>query len=88
MDQVKEEEEHALKLINYVNQRGGRVCFELIESPASQEWSSPICVFKDALKLEDKVTEVCKFFSVRLASRVLRADQEDSSENNKIALYS
>lgn len=58
MDQVKEEQEHALKLINYVNIRGGRVCLDLIESPLAQEWSSPVLVLKDALKLEDKVTEV------------------------------
>ena len=60
MDQVKEEQEHAQKLINYVNQRGGRVSFEALESPTAQDWTTASCVLKDALKLEDKVTEVSR----------------------------
>lgn len=58
MDQVQEEQEHAIKLMNYINERGGKVQFELLDCPIAQDWNSPICVLKDALKLEDKVTDV------------------------------
>ncbi len=38
----EEEREHAMKLINYQNMRGGRVLFQDIARPATQEWSSAL----------------------------------------------
>jgi len=51
-----EEREHAQKLIDYQNKRGGRVVFKSIEAPP-QEWSSPLAALEAALELEKIVNE-------------------------------
>ena len=53
--QYKEEQLHAQKLYDYVNERGGRVIFSQIESPKT-EWKDVIEVFKDVYSHEQKVT--------------------------------
>lgn len=53
--QFKEEQAHAEILINYVNQRGGRVLLAPI-AEVPTEWACPVCAFKDTLEHEQKVT--------------------------------
>ena len=53
--QSKEELFHVSKFYDYVIQRGGKVVLESIDKPPL-EWSSPLAVFEDAYKHEQKVT--------------------------------
>ena len=55
--QYKEEISHALKLYDYVHERGGRVTLQAIQQPKS-EFKSPLDVFKQALGHEREVTEM------------------------------
>ncbi len=54
--QADEEKEHALKIFDFVNERGGRVVLEAIEKPQT-EWGSPLEVFEAVLEHEKKVTQ-------------------------------
>jgi len=51
---ASEEREHALKLISYMNKRGGKVYFAAIPQPAS-EWKSALQILEEILALEKKV---------------------------------
>lgn len=53
--QAMEESTHAMKIFDYVNERGGRVVVDAIEKPATK-WSSPLAAFEAVLKHEQKVT--------------------------------
>jgi len=53
--QIQEESMHAMKLYDFVNERGGRVLLKAIEEPA-MEWSSPLAAFEAAYAHEQKVT--------------------------------
>lgn len=53
--QAQEELMHAMKFYDFINQRGGRVVLSQIEAPPI-EWSSPVEVFEETLKHEQKVT--------------------------------
>lgn len=53
--QAEEEMEHARKIYDYVNERGGRVILEGIDKPKN-EWESNLEVFEDSLAHEEKVT--------------------------------
>ena len=53
--QFQEELNHAMKLFDYVSERGGRVVLEAIEKPPS-EWKSPLDAFKAVYNHEVKVT--------------------------------
>lgn len=53
--QVQEEQFHAMKLFNYVLERGGKVTLGPIEAPPN-DWDSPLAVFEATLKHEQKVT--------------------------------
>jgi ferritin len=53
--QNQEETMHAMKFYSFINERGGRIRLEAIEGPAL-EWSSPLEVFQETLKHEEKVT--------------------------------
>jgi ferritin len=53
--QAKEEMTHALRLHNYVNDRGGRVKLTAIDGPPT-DWDSPLAVFEATLAHEQKVT--------------------------------
>ena len=55
--QMQEELLHALKIFDFVNERKGRVLMKAIEQPPS-EWKSPLNVFEDTLKHEQKVTNM------------------------------
>jgi len=53
--QTMEEEVHAIKLYNYICERGGRVKLDPIEGPKT-EWKSPLEAFEDAYAHEQKVS--------------------------------
>jgi ferritin len=53
--QAQEELMHAMKLYDFINQRGGRTLLAAIEAPPAQ-WDSSLAVFEDTLKHEKKVT--------------------------------
>jgi ferritin len=53
--QTQEELVHAMKMYEFVNDRGGRVVLKEIKGPKT-EWSSPVEAFEDALKHEQTVT--------------------------------
>lgn len=50
-----EEREHAFKLVEYQNRRGGRVVFQDIGKPEQQGWNSPLEAVEAALAYEKKV---------------------------------
>ena len=53
--QTQEELMHAMKIYDFINQRGGRAILAAIDAPPAQ-WDSPLAVFEDTLKHEQKVT--------------------------------
>ena len=53
--QTQEELTHAIKIYDYVNERGNRVVLKQVEEPPS-EWSSPLAAFQQAYQHEQKVT--------------------------------
>lgn len=55
--QFEEEQFHALRFYDYVNERGGRVYLKTFETP-KHEWSSIVEVFEDVLKHELHVTDM------------------------------
>lgn len=55
--QAKEEEEHAMKFFDYINDRGGRVTLLPIPAPP-KDYSSVLAVMEETLKHEQKVTSL------------------------------
>lgn len=55
--QAQEELGHSIKITNYINERGGRCIMEGIEKPQT-DWDSPLHVFEDVVKHEQKVTSL------------------------------
>jgi ferritin len=53
--QTQEEIVHAMKIYDYVNERGGRVILKSIAEPQT-EWKSPLAAFEAAYGHEQKVT--------------------------------
>jgi ferritin len=53
--QAGEEHSHAMKIFDYVNDRGSHVALGAIEAPKA-EWKSPLDAFEDAYKHEQKIT--------------------------------
>ena len=53
--QAGEENGHAMRISDFVNNRSGRVTLTAIEAPKT-EWKSPLDVFEDAYKHELKIT--------------------------------
>lgn len=53
--QTQEEVMHAMKIYDYINERGGRVVLKAIAEPATK-WKSPLAAFEAAYKHEQKVT--------------------------------
>lgn len=54
--QADEEREHAMKIYDFVLDRGGRVTLQAIEAPPA-DFSSPLAVFEAAYGHEQKVTK-------------------------------
>ena len=57
MVQYKEEMIHAMKIYNFIAERGGRIELEAIDKP-KDEWKSPLAVFEAVYKHEQKVTSL------------------------------
>lgn len=53
--QTQEEIVHAMKIYDYLNERGGRVMLKSIDEPQT-EWKSPLAAFEAAYGHEQKVT--------------------------------
>lgn len=53
--QAKEETGHAMKMYDYVHDRGGRVKLTAIDAPPV-EWESPLAIFEAAHGHEQKIT--------------------------------
>jgi ferritin len=53
--QVQEEDMHAMKFYNFINERGGRVLLKPIDGPPT-EWESALGAFEAVLEHEQKVT--------------------------------
>jgi len=53
--QAQEEMVHAMKIYDFVNERGGRVLLKSIDAPTT-EWDSPLAVFEAAYAHEQLVT--------------------------------
>ena len=53
--QTQEEMVHAMKIYDYVIERGGRVALEAVSKPVV-EWKSPLAAFQAAYKHEQHVT--------------------------------
>ena len=56
--QSDEERGHASIFIKYQNMRGGRVVFQDVSKPATDDWESALVAFQAALALEKKVNAV------------------------------
>ena len=55
--QAQEEQAHALKFFDFVNERGGRVMLQAIDEPPA-EFESPLNVFEETLSHEQTVTSL------------------------------
>jgi ferritin len=55
--QAQEEQEHALKFFDFINERGGRVTLHAIDQPPAG-FDSPLNVFEETLSHEQKVTSL------------------------------
>lgn len=55
--QAQEEVEHAMRIFNFVVDRGGRVNLSAIDGPETQ-WKSPLDAFQTAYKHEQHVTKL------------------------------
>ncbi len=55
--QVQEEMVHAMKIYNYIDERGGRVIMDAIAAPRN-EWDSALEVFEHAYQHEQHVTSL------------------------------
>jgi ferritin len=53
--QAQEEDMHAMKFYNFLNERGGRILLKAIDGPPT-EWDSPLAAFEAVLEHEQKVT--------------------------------
>lgn len=56
-DHAEEEMAHAMRIYDYVNERGGRVRLMAIDAPEN-EWDSIEAIIADALKHEEHVTQL------------------------------
>ena len=54
--QAEEEQEHAMKIFDFVHDRGGRVALQAIGQPPA-DFASPLAVFEAAYAHEQKVTK-------------------------------
>ena len=55
--QAEEETFHAMKMFDYVHERGGEVTLTTIDQPESQ-WESPLAVIEAVLRHEEHVTSL------------------------------
>ena len=62
----EEENEHARNLMKYQNMRGGRVIFQDISKPQSEDWKSALTAVQAALDLEKKINAVMTLLNLLL----------------------
>jgi len=72
--QAQEEDFHAMKFFDYVNERGGRVLLQPIEGPGT-EWDSPLAVFEAAYAHEQYITG-----RINDLVKIARAESDTASE--------
>jgi ferritin len=53
--QAGEENQHAMRIFDFINDRSGRVTLATIEAPKT-EWKSPLEAFEEAYRHEQKIT--------------------------------
>jgi ferritin len=53
--QTQEEMMHAMKIYEFINERGGRITLKVIDGPQTK-WDSPLALFKEVYTHEQKVT--------------------------------
>jgi ferritin len=53
--QAREENGHAMKFFQFINERRGRVALQAIKEP-TKEWASPLAAFQASLKHEQHIT--------------------------------
>ncbi len=73
--QYQEEEFHAMKMFDYVSERGGRVILKAIDAPKAT-WKSPENVFTETLKHEQLVTSL-----IHKLVKLARAEDDYASES-------
>ncbi len=73
--QAKEEVEHAMKIYKYVYDRGGVVSLESIDKPPVK-WDSPLDVFENSFKHEQKVSEM-----INNLVKIARDENDYATEN-------
>ena len=73
--QFQEEQEHALKIANYLISKGNKVELEPIEK-VETAWKSPLAAFEDTLKHEKQVSG---FFNELMA--LARSENDFATEN-------
>jgi ferritin len=73
--QAGEEQEHALKFFEYLNDRGDRVILQAIDQPQS-DFKSPLAVFEQALEHEKTVTA-----RINLLYSIAVKDNDFASQN-------
>ena len=78
--QTQEEISHAMKMYNYIFERGGRVILQQISTP-SVEWSSPINAFEEVFKHECHISK-CINELVNLA-----IEEKDHATNNMLQWF-
>jgi ferritin len=67
--QATEEQEHAMKFFDYINDRGGRVELLALDKPP-KEFGTPLEVFKEILAHEKKVTgTIVNLYEIALAEK-------------------
>ncbi len=78
--QAQEEQAHAMKFFDYLNERGGRVNLKDIKASQS-EWESPLDVFKNVYSHEQKVSSLINDL-VNMAIK-----ENDHATNNFLQWY-
>jgi ferritin len=78
--QFEEEQFHAMKMFNFINERGGRVILTKIDGP-STDWANIVGVFEETLAHEQTVTQ-------RINNLVnLAMDERDHASYNFLQWY-
>ncbi len=71
--QHDEEKEHAMKLVDYLLERGGKVAFQALEAPPA-EFGTPVEVFEQVLAHELYVTaSIHKLYELAVAEKDIAA---------------
>lgn len=67
--QFQEETTHAMKLYDFILERGGRVKLQAVDAPP-HDWKSPLAAFEHALEHEEGVTErINKLMSLAMEAK-------------------